>query len=150
MTGANFSDWYRQDEGSVFVETLTFGINASAGSSAVYSFSDGATSNRIRLNRLGGSTLTVDIAAGAVAQATINTTVSNNLFFTNCLAYKFNDSAASTSGGVAVTDTSCLIPVVTQFQLGVLVSTGPMSGYIKKISYYPLRLTNTQLQALTS
>jgi len=66
------------------------------------------------------------------------------------MAYKLNDSAGSANGAVGTTDTSCTIPVVSRIDIGSVRSVGNyLNGYIRKLSYYPLRLTNAQLQALT-
>jgi hypothetical protein len=67
-------------------------------------------------------------------------------------AYKVNDFASVANGGVAATDTSGTIPVVDRLYLGVNSSgtTTSLTATIRKIAYYPLRVTNAQLQALTS
>jgi hypothetical protein len=150
MTGENFSRWFRADEGSFVAEFSMTGVNASAGGSAVYSVNDGTTSNRIRLNYTGSTTLTADIAVGGTAQVALTSTTALSTFAKHGLAYKTNDSSSTINGGAVGTDTVCTVPVVSQFQIGLLVSTGPMNGYIKSLSYYPARLTNAQLQAVTA
>jgi hypothetical protein len=61
-----------------------------------------------------------------------------------------DDIAFVRNGGAVLTDTSAVIPVVNRLRLG---SDGDgsfiLNGYLRRISYYPLRLTNAQLQALT-
>jgi len=55
-----------------------------------------------------------------------------------------NNYASVAAGSLGYTDTSALVPQdVDTFYLGNL------SGHYKKITYYPKRLSNTQLQALT-
>jgi hypothetical protein len=149
MTGTNFSSWYRQDEGAFFVDFSMIGINASAGGSAVYSASDGTTSNRIRLNYTGSTTLTADIAVGGTAQVALASTTALSTYAKHALSYKTNDSASTINGGAVGTDTVCTMPVVSQFQIGLLVSTGPMNGYIKRLTYYNQALTAANLQAIT-
>jgi hypothetical protein len=69
------------------------------------------------------------------------------------LAYKANDFATSYNGGAVATDTSGSVPTnVDRMRLGhdyLAASTGELDGTISKIIYYPKRLTNAQLQALT-
>lgn len=68
-------------------------------------------------------------------------------------AYAANDFAVSLNAGAVVTDTTGAVPAgVNRLYIGS-DSNGVinfLNGTIKKIAYYPLRLTNAQLQALTS
>jgi hypothetical protein len=60
-------------------------------------------------------------------------------------AYKTNDFAASRNGAAVVTDNLGVSPP------GVAQLSFPGSGcnHIKKLSYYPQRLANAELQSLT-
>jgi hypothetical protein len=67
-------------------------------------------------------------------------------------AAKLNDFAVSTNGGAAETDTDGDMPSVTHLVAGAL-STGltqPLNGHIRKIAYWPRRLSNALLQTLTT
>jgi len=68
------------------------------------------------------------------------------------LAYKENDVAFTSNGGAVNTDTSAAMPagLNTLAIGGYSYSTGQqINGHIKSVKYYPLRLSNEQLQALT-
>ena len=68
-------------------------------------------------------------------------------------ALKENDAAACLNGGPIGTDTSTLMPVgVTTLTIGdrAVSSNTKLNGHIKSIQYYPRRLTDAQLQELTS
>ena len=65
-------------------------------------------------------------------------------------AYKANDFAVSRDAGTVGTDISGTVPVVTQAEIGMLAGTSFSTQTIKKLAYYTLRVTNAQLQALTS
>jgi hypothetical protein len=67
------------------------------------------------------------------------------------LAYKLNDAGFAVNGIAAASDTSALVPVVTSLAIGGVYSAGntPANGHLRKIAFYPSRLTNAQLQALT-
>jgi hypothetical protein len=55
------------------------------------------------------------------------------------------------NGGSVVSDTSVSVPSVTTLSIGKDESSNYwLNGHIKSIQYYPRRLTNTQLQELTS
>lgn len=84
----------------------------------------------------------------------VNITYSNAALSTAniAIAYKANDFAASLNGAVANTDTSGDLPTsseITALCIGSFNSTGRINSTISKIAYYPVRLTNAQLQALT-
>jgi hypothetical protein len=65
-------------------------------------------------------------------------------------AMEENDSAAVLNGGTVDTDTATGTPITaTHFHLGNY-GTEWLNGHIKSIKYYPRRLTNAQLQDLTS
>ena len=66
-------------------------------------------------------------------------------------AYKENDAAASFDGSPVGTDPSVTVPSVSTAYIGTLGgSTSPLNGHIKSLSYFPRRLTDAQLQELTS
>ena len=63
---------------------------------------------------------------------------------------KENDSAACNNGGTVVTDTTTTVPIdAVYFNIGKY-STSYTNGHIKSIRYYPRRLTDAQLQELTT
>jgi hypothetical protein len=67
--------------------------------------------------------------------------------------YKLNDFAASLDGGSVTTDTSGLVQTgITDLHIGGVKNSASnyLCGHIKSIKYYPRRLTNAQLQDLTS
>lgn len=74
----------------------------------------------------------------------------NNVSGKVSYVYKTNDYAISGNGAAVATDTVALVPTTNQFYIGGDSSSRSLNGTIKKIAYYPRRLSNTQLQALTS
>jgi len=66
-------------------------------------------------------------------------------------AYKKDDFAASLNGGAVGTDTAGSMSVgIEDILIGSLHNNYYLNGHIKSIQYYPRRLTNAQLQDLTS
>ena len=151
MTGANFSSWYRADEGTIYLDSPA---NSSSVSVSSLTISDNTTSNRIFVGA--GSSNTAwnpFIIASGTTQATLTQSASfppqSNPKLV--VAYKVNDFAATVSGNSPVTDTSGIIPVVDRMYIGAgATGTGGLNSTIRKISFYPQRLSNAQLQALTS
>lgn len=65
------------------------------------------------------------------------------------IAIASNNFACSVNGSAALTDTSGSIPTVDRLSVGNFVTGGYLNGHIRNIKYYPSRLTNAQIQALT-
>jgi hypothetical protein len=150
MTGTNFSSWYRQDEGALLVDysrpwavpsSAIFPRTASIGTA-------GSNSNVIELNgAINGEIFTV--RAGNVDQAAILSAVSGS--GRHAGAYKLDDFAAALSGTLATPDTSGTVPTVNQLVIGNRQDgIRALNGHIRKLAYYPRRLSNAQLQALTT
>jgi hypothetical protein len=68
----------------------------------------------------------------------------------SAFAFKLNDFALSVNGLAPLTDTSGSIPVVSQLQIGNRTGSTQLNGHIRRITYYPIKLSSAQLQALTS
>jgi hypothetical protein len=66
-------------------------------------------------------------------------------------AYKVNDFALSVNGAAATTDTSGSLPTATTLRIGRYgTSSGFLNGHIRKVAYFPKRLSNALLQSLTT
>jgi len=153
ITGTNFSGFYNPDEGSVLFSGrtgggtepcfLTFSSAATSPTEIIrYIFLASTTKSRF-LGLFSSSSVTVfDISSA-------NTFTSGSLFKTaGC--YKLNDFANSLNGGTVGTDTSGNVPVVNRLHLGDNNGYGAyLNGTISQLLYYPVRLTNSQLQTLT-
>lgn len=150
ITGANFSQWYNQSEGTFVVDFDTIMLfPASTAPTQVLSVSDGTSNNRMTIfchaDLVGGQ-----VRQGGATQA--------QLYFSSIpsgvnkafLAYKTNDVAATFNGAVAQVDTSATIPTVDRMGIGIAPSSAYLNGHIRSIRYYPTRLSNAQLQALTA
>jgi hypothetical protein len=146
MTGANFSSWYNQAEGTVYVESKT----VAASGNLIWSIDNGTSSNRIGLLFSAANQLRYRSVTNGTTDVSIDTTVSVSDFGKYCSAYKTNDFSISVNAAAASTDTTALVPSVLQIGIGNQFGSGFLNGTIRKLSYYPLRVTNAQLQALTS
>jgi hypothetical protein len=144
MTGANFSSWYRDDEGTLYGEmsqpvanTQMFPIGFLGGSTDQISVYFPASSS------LGFYVVNAGVAQANMAGA--SNAVPPNVFGKAAGAYRSNDFALSVNGSATLTDTSGTIPVVDRMTLR---TSGTQN--IRKLAYYPSRLSNANLQALTS
>jgi hypothetical protein len=145
LTGTNFSSWYRADEGTLYAEIIPRALVPASG----VQVNDNTTDNQIRL-ATASVTDQGTVTVSAATQATLDggtPTVNTNQKL--ALGYKVDDFALALNAGTVATDTSGAVPTVTQLQIGAEITTAG-SLLVKKFAYYPRRLTNTQLQALTS
>jgi hypothetical protein len=154
MTGTNFSSWYNQSSGSMFVE-FSLSQPASGGNQFLVRASDNSYNNAVVDNVTSTGFVQLVTASGGVfdgaAQAAVAVSANTNTKF--CGAYATNDLAACKDGGAVATDSSATIPTgLTRFDIGSDHAglNRVKAGYIRRIAYYPVRLPNSTLQALTA
>jgi hypothetical protein len=153
MTGANFSSWYNQSEGTIVVQASTQRTSGSA--VRAVQIDDGTTDNRNSISFDGTSPSTTINAAtivGAVAQAAFGLSVTPLSVANFAYAYRANDFAACVNAVGVSTDTSGTVPSgLIAMRIGSLVGgIQQLNGHIRSITFYPYRLANFQLQALTA
>jgi hypothetical protein len=157
MTGTNFSSWFNAVQGTIYGEGyLNNPAVTGAQSRRLADINDGANNNKIALGR--GANGTEVRVTYTVSGTNLNGTNGQSVdgVFPSAkvaVAYKAADYAFSPNGAAATTSTAASVPVVNRLSIGgdgTNVATGAANGTIKKIAYYPLRLTNAQLQTLTS
>jgi hypothetical protein len=149
MTGANFSSWYRQDEGS-FVATCdtTFTASNYPFIAALY----GSGSDYTALLGCGAGTQgRCEVLVGGAVQAAFNgaSVGGSGVVFSESAAYKVNDFMFAQNGTLGTADTSGTVPTATALHIGHLNSSGFANGHIRSLRYYPKRLANAELQTLT-
>jgi hypothetical protein len=146
MTGTNFSIWYNSGEGALYQNFTALGVSATDRVSLRISDTTGPFVNDITFRNFSGTEVFAVHVGGLPAQASLAGPFAVTAGSVNRVAavYKTNDFAFSMNNATATTDSSGSIPTVSQLSF-------PSSGcnYIRKIAYYPVRLTNTQLQTLT-
>jgi hypothetical protein len=134
----------------LYTESLLTRQNATAGLN-IAQLSNSGTGYINPFYRSSGATGAAFVDAG-VSQADFTPTgvLSANTVAKLAVAYKANDFAASGNGGTALTDTSGTVPTgINVFSLGVGIGTG-FSGYLRRITYYPRRLSDAELQTITT
>jgi hypothetical protein len=67
-------------------------------------------------------------------------------------AYAANDAQAAINGSLGTADTSLTLGTLTHMRVGsrFTADRGSMAGHIRKIAYFPKRLSNALLQTLTT
>jgi hypothetical protein len=149
ITGTNFSSWYRQDEGTVFAEASSY-MGSAAVTRGVVSI-DGAAGDSHRIFRQSDLQPVIQAFVGNVAQAvfglgaTWSTAASRRISY----AYAVNNFGANVDGGTAQTDVSGTLPTTSTLNIGTISGGNQFGGTIRRLTYWPQRLPNSTLQAIT-
>jgi len=144
IAGTAFSSWYRQDEGTMFVNAINL-----AASTTLYALSDGTTNNRIQADA-GTNSRIARLTTGGTTQA------SNSIAYTFgaqqqfALSYVLNSINFANAGTLGTEDTSATIPTVDQLRIGANpTGASALNSTIRRFTYWPTRLANSTLQEMT-
>lgn len=145
IDGSNFSGFYNQSEGTIFGEVFN--------PNGLVLFGTGDTFNNTQYFTKATAT-NVSYRSGGADQAVLSASVTTGIIKA-AMAYKVNDFAAVTNGGTVSTDTSGAVPVgQVRLKLGSsawdALGGNNINGHIRRIAYYPRRLTNQELQGITA
>jgi hypothetical protein len=153
MTGTNFSSWYNASEGTLFSESINLPGQSAVVFPRIANINDGTTNNvittvwRSDTSRLYGAVTVSGVNVAEVGVVGVTQTNANKI----ALGYATDNFASSVNGGAVNTDTSGAIPSVNRLGIGRQASAADfINGYIRRIAYYPVRLPNSTLQALTA
>ena len=148
MTGTNFSSWYNQAQGSLYAEADAY----ITGFSPMFTVIQGVSQNYIISLFKSDQQPAVYINAVLSANLTPGTQIvntfgklawsQNRTVFTSCLNARTPVTATSTAD----------IPTMDTLVIGGSGVSGglQLNGHIKKLSYYPVALSSSNLVALTS
>jgi hypothetical protein len=148
ITGSNFTEWYNQSEGTVYVRyavpsfpftnRTVFGISSSF-------------SNRINARLDNQNIITPYIVTNSSVTSAYNLAIRSGAINSTAYTFSENSSQSSTNGALAVSGTqqSVSLPICDTFSIGSIRNAEIFCSTISQLTYYPQRLTNTQLQTLT-
>jgi hypothetical protein len=154
MTGANFSSWYSENNiGSFYAESNEIGGN----NSGPFWLNDGANTRGIAYRRsTDGGALEASYRSASANRATAIAGSIVPIGQSNKVAVSFDaaNTSVSANGAVAVSSSSSNIyPSINQVRVGFVQVAGGSPfiwcGHIRKLAYYPKRLADAELQALT-
>ena len=142
---ANFG--YNSDAGSIVAEVLHFTTESGAAASG-FAFDDGSANNRMYYYQNKGQWI------GSVSgSTTFNIDTADPLENSDTkvgTGYKKDNVSLVVNSSIIGNDTSTDIPSVNKFYFGSTSVGTYLNGHIKSIKYYPRRLSDTQLQELTT
>jgi hypothetical protein len=152
ITGTAFSRWYNAAGGTSFANYAFLSTAPTSGFPSVYGFTDGTANNRIAPSYLNDSSNALEhfVGAGGVNQSVIvGPAYTAGAGARTAMAFFANDFAVATNGGSVATDNSGTIPTVNVMNIGNQFGSFTMSGTISRLTYWPTRLSNAVLHALT-
>ncbi|WP_434695323.1 hypothetical protein J3P89_19220 [Pseudomonas sp. Z1-14] len=144
----SLSPWHRFDEGTLYTEVVsnTSGFSASIGTTV----GAGPRIANWRTSTSASSQIIDDAGTAVFAQAF--GLVSPGQVIKQAVAFKLDDMQAASNGVAGVIDTSGAPPItVTRLALGARgTATDQISGHIRKVKFFPYRLSGPELQAITT
>ena len=154
ISGSNFSSWYRQDEGTVFAD---FRIPFASGTQRILSFqgSGGEIVNDIPLfvfstagKAVSGNVFSSSVNSGRID---VNENYASSISTRAAYAVKPGDRAITSKGDAVVpASTAFAMPVITTLLIGEQGGGGAvLNGTIRRLTYWPQRLSNSTLQTIT-
>jgi len=152
MTGTNFSDWYNASQGA-FVAGIRLNTLVTPAVKPVFAAYDGTfNSNRVYLNvGISGQTNLL-VNSGGSSQASILGPIltASNLMKVSS-KYKVNDFALAANGITPATDITGVVPVGSnRLDIGFYQpASAYINGHVAFLNYYPLGLTNNEVQAFS-
>jgi hypothetical protein len=154
ITGTAFSSFYNQTEGTFFVDSNQVSLTPA---SRLVSASDNTGSNRVMLSRGSGSsgninTSVTNAGSAQVSALLLGTSLAAGTSNKVAGVYKAADFAGSVNGLTAVTQGTGTVPsTLTQLTIGngEILGNSTMTGTIKRLAFWPVRLANPTLQAIT-
>ena len=145
-------EWFNQDQGTIYTDITPIDHDPASGTYFVFNLTDKTTENTITLRYgdiISGTDLfmksfdTVEVDLTSFASAADSQMKA-------AVAYEQDNAGFSVNGETAKVDTTYRTTNLTYLALsGTETGYLAASHHIKKLSYYPVRLTNAEIQALT-
>jgi hypothetical protein len=143
-------DFYNEDAGTLYYEVSSNKPTSDTGGGRLGFSYDGSNDNRWMVNV---NSTSYDAYIQADGQTSVNitgTAPGAGVMHKSAIAATSNDAVVYQNGVIEGSDSSVVMPKINQFRLyNPTGDTDFMCGHFKKVAYYPERLSNAELQALT-
>lgn len=153
MTGTNFSSWFNSAQGTMIAEFSRNTTPAASTFPQFFNIDDGSVNNRLALFTNSSLAMTGQVAiSGVFTSLLTGQSWSLGVPSKLGLAYQALNHAASANGSTVVTNTAVNVPSgLIAARIGNQAGGGAdVNGWIRRVSFYPTRLPDTTLQALTA
>ena len=151
LIGNNFTSWYNQDEGCIFTEFKTQQKPlTSFYNNYVFAVRDNTSYNRIYTDVNVNGYLHSAILSSNSSQVDVSsTTYTMNTLYRVGISFKQDDVGLSFNS-LLQTDTSSNLPKnMSVIYLGSYDGTSSLRGHLRRFTYYPKRVSNSELQTMT-
>lgn len=151
MTGINFSSWYNQTEGTVAVNIQWEDLKL-ASNQTILQIDDGTTANRIVFAASSSNSLLNVVTSAGVGTNVLTpaTTYVAATSYKHAFAVSNLDFQLAINGTLGTQVTTGAMPIsVNALRFGTNITTFA-SIWFQSLAYYPTRLPNATLQAITA
>lgn len=144
--------WFNPTQGSFALEG-NLRVGNPSGFPGFASFDDGTANNamHILIDDVSSDMKTISFYTGSIAEFSYQSgSYINESVHKAAFAYELNNSIAAQDGSLGSVDTSVTIPSVTTLRLGARRGgADTMTGHLRSMRYYPSRVSNADVRALT-
>lgn len=148
VSGVNFSTWNNPARGTILIDMDLIG--APTGNFQAFTLGTGNDAIFVRISSTAISDIVYNSGVIVAGLNVLTGGPSVNTRYKNALAYSINNFAGVLNNGTVLTDSSGNVPIATSCSIGNNgAGISVFNGHIRLIRYYPTRLTNAQIQALT-
>jgi hypothetical protein len=143
------SPWYNAAAGTMYVSYV---LGADSTSVGIFRIDDGSGSNAMQMRYASGSQAQFSVTVGGVGQVNLAPSgYSAAGTYKRAIAYRVNSFNQAINGVLPDAEvTSGILPVVTRVTIGNETSSNFLNGHIARITYYPRRMSNAELQIVTN
>jgi hypothetical protein len=143
------SSFYNQAEGTLFAEWVS---GVSAASRAIVDLNNSSITERLGITTTASSIPSaIGRNAGSIFDITIGTAISSGAITKMAVGLATDNYQAARDGSLGTADTSGAMPSIAVLRFGNNSSgTVTLNGHLRKVAYWPRRLSNTLLQQLTT
>ena len=149
ITGSNFSRWYNQSEGTVYIDF----DKATTERQQPFALGDGAQTNRMSAYYINTDAVTYMSSPAGGFDQSVYTAPSPLLSSKYTIRYSSGNTRPVVNGNLGIVITEPNLPTNTTLYLGRREqgdTTYMLSGHISRLTYYPYRLPDATLQEITS
>lgn len=146
---SNVAPWLNPTEGTVYAELIVPSNVVTA--NGIVALHDGTINNRMVAYFLSGTVRVLSTVGGSGQSFSLGAIPGAGAVLKVAFAYKANDFAGSMNGAAAVPYALAGVPAVNALRLGGTNNGAAeaLNAQIRTIRYFPRRLSNAELQALT-
>ncbi|MCY1271603.1 hypothetical protein D9M68_223050 [compost metagenome] len=147
----NITPWFNPNEGTLYVEAI-LGDDSPASFPSLLELSDGTANNRLLLRRSNAGNSLAAIATASGTSYAVNDAgpFPSGQSIHAAFAYDAGAIVVCANGRAVISAASAPISGITKLSIGSRATGFQIGGPVRAARYYPRRLSNAELQALTA